>query len=62
MPAIPNADQINDDKDYIEFTFGSLCNIPLPQDHTTSWEMLVSKRHITDYNEDGELSTQIPVS
>lgn len=62
MPDIPAADQLTNNKNYIEFAFGSLCNQPLPCNHSTSWEILVSKRHISDYAEEGESTIHIPVS
>ncbi|XP_055320369.1 uncharacterized protein LOC129577418 [Sitodiplosis mosellana] len=61
MPNITEAAKHTDNKKYIESAFGALCNMPLMNNHSASWEILVSKRHITDYNSEGNLATHIPV-
>lgn len=62
MPDVSAAAKYTDNnKKYIETAFGVLCNMPLMNNHSASWEILVSKRHITDYNNDGTLATHIPV-
>lgn len=61
MPDVPDAERHTDNKKYIETAFGVLCNTPLLSNHTASWEMLVSKRTITEYNTEGNLTAHIPV-
>lgn len=61
MPDVPEAGKQTDNKKYIETAFGILCNMPLLCNHSASWEILVSKRHIIDYNTDGNLVAHIPV-
>lgn len=61
MPDVPDAERHTDNKKYIETAFGVLCNTPLLSNHTASWEMLVSKRPITEYNTEGNLTAHIPV-
>ena len=45
------------DKETMENDFGHFCNVPLPFDHTASWEVLVSKQPIFCDN-----TIQVPVS
>lgn len=61
IPEIPAAEQMANNTSYIECAFGLLCNTPLPCNHSASWEILVSKRHIIGYNDDGQPTVQIPV-
>lgn len=61
MPDVHEAEKESDNKKYIEAAFGVLCNMPLMNNHSASWEILVSKRQIVDYNHEGNLSTHIPV-
>lgn len=61
MPDVTEAEQHTDSKKYIETAFGVLCNMPLLSNHSASWEILVSKRHISDYNTEGNLTAHIPV-
>lgn len=61
IPQIPAAEQMADNTRYIECAFGLLCNTPLPCNHSASWEILVSKRHIIGYTDDGQPTVQIPV-
>lgn len=62
MPEVPQANHLTHNKSYIEAAFGVICNESLPQNHSMSWEILVSKRSIIDYNDDGILIAHIPVS
>lgn len=64
IPDVPLTEIPKDDKSYIEATFGVLCNMPLLCDHSASWEILVSKRHIMEYtsDSDGEKIKQVPVN
>lgn len=61
MPDVPAAETQSDNKKYIETAFGVICNTPMLCDHTVSWEILVSKRHISDSNDEDHLSEHIPV-
>lgn len=61
MPDVPDAERHTDNKKYIETAFGVLCNTPLLSNHTASWEMLVSKKRIHEYNTEGNLTAHIPV-
>lgn len=61
MPDVPDAERHTDNKKYIETAFGVLCNTSLLSNHTASWEMLVSKRPIIEYNTEGNLTAHIPV-
>lgn len=61
MPDVGEAEKHTDNKKYIETAFGVLCNMPLLCNHSASWEILVSKRHILDYNTEGILTAHIPV-
>lgn len=61
MPDVSEATKQTDNRKYIETAFGVLCNMPLLNNHSASWEILVSKRHITDYNTDGNVTAHIPV-
>lgn len=61
MPDVREAELHTDNKKYIETAFGVLCNMPLLGNHSASWEILVSKRHISDYNTEGNLTAHIPV-
>lgn len=61
MPDVGEAEKHTDNKKYIETAFGVLCNKPLLSNHSASWEILVSKRHILDYNTEGNLTAHIPV-
>lgn len=62
MPDVPEAVKQTDNKRYVETAFGVLCNMPLLCNHSASWEILVSKRHISDYNTDGNIAAHIPVN
>lgn len=64
MPDVQLNESPRDDKSYIEATFGVLCNMPLPCEHSASWEILVSKRYIMEYtsDSDGEKIAQVPVN
>lgn len=61
MPDISDAEKQSDNKKYVEIAFGVLSNRPLLSNHSASWEILVSKRYISDYNNDGNLAAHIPV-
>lgn len=63
MPDVSVQESNVDDKTYIQNAFGVLCNEPLLRDHSASWEVLVSRRHIMEYTSDsnGEKVAQIPV-
>lgn len=62
MPNVSEATTYTDNKKYIESAFGVLCNKPLMNNHSASWEIFVSKRHIIEYNTEGNLSAHIPVT
>lgn len=62
MPNVSEAEKCTDNKKYIETAFGVLSNMPLMNNHSASWEILVSKRNITEFNNEGALATHIPVT
>lgn len=62
MPDVPEAVKQSDNRKFIETAFGVLCNMPLLNNHSASWEILVSKRHISNYNNEGNLTAHIPVT
>lgn len=62
MPDIRLSKEQLDAKKYIEGAFGVISNMPLLCEHSASWEVLVSKRHIHDYNDDGDPTAQVPVN
>lgn len=62
MPDITDAEKQPNNKKYVETAFGVLSNRPLLSNHSASWEILVSKRCISDYNNDGNLAAHIPVT
>lgn len=63
----PNAapTHLTNDRHYIETTFGLLCNMPLLCDHSASWEILVSKKCVSnmsdEINNESPSAVHIPV-
>lgn len=53
--------QCSDSSNDIRESFGHLSNVPLPFNHSASWEVLVSRQQITGTDADGESVLQVPV-
>lgn len=60
---VPNEKSLGQcsDSDGIRESFSHLSNVPLPFNHSASWEVLVSRQQITGIDADGESVLQVPV-